>query len=275
MVLSAFLYNRLLKIYQLLSAGKRLDPQNDTILVLGGSTTSFGRALCEILVKGYKCKVLNLDKKDSLTQLPFTNYKFIKCHFTNRNSVLNALSRLKELEEDITVIINNVQEGITSLYSTKVPLDPITAFERCAYANLINPIIVFNYYLRELVDKRRRNGRYIINISSELTKHDVGVGMYYVSSKAGLNQFHDGFNSELQVCNELNSFKCLLVYLPYVKEFSRWEHMSSDLANDLVEAMLFGKLGEVTLCEDYSNFRSGGLYSETIFKILTVLRDWK
>lgn len=206
-----FLYRQLLRFDKLVGVGKRFDPREDAILVLGGSTSFFGQRLCQLLVHKYKTQVINLDRYDDPNSHCDGFYYYIKCDFTSRSSVVKAVKKLKCLDVCITIMINNVHEGLQ-----KTNNDPIKECIDCFNANLVNIMVITKSIVTDIVP--RDKDIYIINIATyEIVNYKKKpFSTSYHITQAGLIQFHDGLSSELELTqvNHGNCYKALLVFIP-------------------------------------------------------------
>ncbi|SMN18808.1 similar to Saccharomyces cerevisiae YPL033C SRL4 Protein of unknown function [Maudiozyma saulgeensis] len=235
-MLTEYLYTQMLSIYKIIGVTKRFDPKEDVVLILGGSTTSFGQKLCQVLVHKYKTTVVNFDRYDDPNCHCPGLYHFIRCDFTQRKSVNNAFFRAKLLGLSFTVLINNVNELLDGITDE----DPLKNCRDIINANLINVMISTKLFITELVGHDK--DVYIINVTalSDSDHGKEGRSTYYHLAQAGLVQFHDGMSSELKLkeINHGNYYKPLLAYLPVSKE-----KKAEKLVNDFIRVLIEGREG--------------------------------
>ena len=107
----------------------------------------------------------------------YKNARFIKCDVSNEEEVKNMISKVKEEEGHLDVLVNNAGIAIDSELKDKTK----ESFQRILDVNLIGPFLTSKYVL-DIMDKGS-----IINISST-----NGIDTYYSysldydASKAGL-----------------------------------------------------------------------------------------
>ncbi|KAG0670593.1 hypothetical protein C6P45_002159 [Maudiozyma exigua] len=235
-MLTEYIYDQLSNIYNVVGVTKRFDPIQDVILVLGGSTTSFGQKLCQILVHKYKAKIVNFDRYDDPNFRCPGLYHFIRCDFTSRKSVHNAFSQAKLLGFSFTMLINNVNELLEGISDQ----NPLKNCRDMINANLINVMISTKNFITQLVNVD--DDIYIINITTQpnLNQDQCNRSTYYDLAHSGLIQFHDGMSSELRL-NEINhgkKYKPLLIYIP-----SKRDERVEKIVNNFIELILEGREG--------------------------------
>lgn len=290
-MLSNALYNAANALYGTFGAGKRLDEKSGAVLIIGGSSDGLGIELCSTLAIDDKVYVINIDSRDMELILNFKDaavvakyYRFIPCRdLSNADLVLEALNQVKNLKLPITLFINNVQVGFRTIYSNNFSIGyrGIPRLQQFASANVTNIMIATKFFLNEIVPQTEKSTHgnvnfYIVNLTTVLTLDAPEYGMEYVSSKAALNQFHDGLTSELAVKSTRKRIKTLLIYLPHAPNGHAWEMMSTDLCEQVVECLKMGRRGCAMLrAEDETasgdlhgkirngyRYRAGGLKSK-------------
>lgn len=212
MVIRNIIYQVLQQAEDILGARKRLQPQTDIVVILGGTSTLFGQRLCQLLVHKFKTTLVNVDRHDDPSLHNGGPYYFFQCDFSKRESVNGALKSLKRKGLRYTVLINNLNEYMDSAEGNDT-------FQYCTSvfnAHLINVMIFTRMFVTQLV--RPVDDIYIINITRY---QDTKIGgpkyaTYHQLAQAGLIQYHDGLSSELQLkeINNGNDYKSLLVHIP-------------------------------------------------------------
>lgn len=257
-MLSNALFGIANSLYSIIGAGKKLDSKAGAVLILGGSSDGLGIELCSSLAIEHRIKVINVDTRDMEIILNFKDaakiakyYKFISCRdLSNTSLVLEGLKKVKELEMPITIFINNVQVGFKTIYDRKFSIGcrGIPRLQQYASANVTNVMIATKFFLNEIIPQSERLcdasvQYYIINLTTMLTLNAPEYGMEYVSTKAALNQFHDGLTSELRTGFSKGRIKTLLIYLPHAPNGHAWEIMSTSLCMQVIECLRMGRRG--------------------------------
>ena len=206
------IYQVLQKVESVLGARKRLEPGNDIVVMLGGTSTLFGQRLCQLLVHKFKTILVNVDRYDDPNLHNGGPYYFFPCDFTKRESVNNVLKALKRKGLKYNILINNLNEYMDSTEGNN-------AFRYCVAvfnAHLINVMIFTKTFVTQLVP--RGVDIYVINITryQDTRVNGPKYATYHQLAQAGLIQYHDGLSSELQLkeINNGNNYKSLLVHIP-------------------------------------------------------------
>ncbi|EDO17815.1 hypothetical protein Kpol_1043p5 [Vanderwaltozyma polyspora DSM 70294] len=265
-------YNTVNRIYETFGSGKTFEAGVDTVLILGGSSNKFGLEVCKTFVLNYNSKVINIDTNDisyllTMQEAFVKNYTFVECSsLSNRDKLLESLKFIKDNEINVTVFINNLQEGLESLYSTDYEEllsveERIEHLERCVTINLTNVMIATKYYLTEIIpqiQQRLENPSfYIINMSCEQPDGSLLYASHYLCSKMALNQFHDGLSSELSQRgktsiekSQLPKIKMLLIFLPHIVDYNNWKNLCPAFAKEFVKCIEDGRRGFHVLPRD-------------------------
>lgn len=260
-MVSKGLFNAVSKLYGFFGAGVKLADAM-AVLIIGGSSDGLGTELIVSLAIDYNIHVVNIYSKDielildsKEANLLAAYYTFVPCKdFTNSKYLLEALKKVKDLQLPITILINNMQQGIETTFSSSFFMghSAVARLQEYISANVTSVMVTTKYFLTLLVPQTDRILEtkakfYVINLTSILTEKTPGFAIEYVSSKAALNQFHDGLTSELAMSSKRNRFKTLLIYLPYAKDGRSWEILSTDLCEQVIEHLRLGQKGCTTL----------------------------
>lgn len=162
---------------------------NKVILVTGASR-GLGEAIAKKFLDNNNIVYINFNKT-TLKELEekyheYKNARFIKCDVSNEEEVKNMISKIKEEEGHLDVLVNNAGIAIDSELKDKNK----ESFQRILDVNLIGPFLTSKYVL-DIMDKGS-----IINISST-----NGIDTYYSysldydASKAGLINLTHNFAS--------------------------------------------------------------------------------
>lgn len=261
-MLSNALLNVANSIYRKFGVGQILDAKTGAVLIMGGSSDGLGIELCCTLAIESKINVINIDSRDMELILNFKDaaiiakyYRFVPCRdLSNADLVVEALERVKKMMLPITLFINNVQVGFRTIYAQNfsIGLRAIPRLQQYANANVTNVMIATKFFLNEVVPQTEKiwHGHanfYIVNLTTVLTLDVPEYGMEYVSSKAALNQFHDGLMSELAGKSTKKRIKTLLIYLPHAGSGHAWELLSTNLCEQVIESLKMGRRGSAIL----------------------------
>jgi len=162
---------------------------NKVILVTGASR-GLGEAIAKKFLDNNNIVYINFNKT-TLKELEekyheYKNARFIKCDVSNEEEVKNMISKIKEEEGHLDVLVNNAGIAIDSELKDKNK----ESFQRILDVNLIGPFLTSKYVL-DIMDKGS-----IINISST-----NGIDTYYSysldydASKASLINLTHNFAS--------------------------------------------------------------------------------
>ncbi|AGO12738.1 AaceriADR270Cp [[Ashbya] aceris (nom. inval.)] len=169
--------------------GKSLESGKDAVLILGGSSSTFGVELCKALLEE-GLTVVNLDTTDLVKRHmpqerqrrartpgaggagngrgPVGRYHFIHCQsLTSKNDVLAGLHKVLQGSFGISIFINNVNEGLFDFMRGSInsqvargPLDLMNRsllqgsqelFQQLLNSNLINVMLAVKFFLNQLV----------------------------------------------------------------------------------------------------------------------------
>ena len=235
----------------------------DTILIIGGSSNKLGVELCKTLTEDYNTKVINIDTADNINGEHSRNrerlYTFISCEdFSDINCLEESMLNVQNLEIYPTVLINNMQEGIESTLlkeDTFLKLDEesLYEFEKIVRYNLQSVILITKFCISNLFPKahvkadEKAKKFYIVNISTVLTLDPSKSGTHFITSKCGINSFHDGMTSELKLTDSKLNVKTLLAYLPKFESDEHWKRLSPAISQQLVRCLLDGRCGDTIL----------------------------
>lgn len=255
--MSRSLFNVASALYGLLGAGLKLE-DGVGVLIMGGSLEGLGIEICLALAIDWNLHVVNVDTKDMevvLNEKEATivarNYRFVQCKdFTKPESVLEALTKVQALQLPLKILINNMQHGLSTTFNSSSLLgnSAVSRLQDYIDSNVISVMVTTKYFASVLVPQTRRllNEKasfYIINLTSILTLTAPGFATEYISSKAALNQFHDGLTSELALGLGKSYFKTLLIFLPYARDGNTWENASTDLCRQVIKYLKLGQRG--------------------------------
>jgi 3-oxoacyl-[acyl-carrier protein] reductase len=168
---------------------KDADKMSKVILVTGASR-GLGEAIAKKFLDNKNIVYINYNKT-SLKELEekyheYKNARFIKCDVSNEEEIKNMMSKIKEEEGHLDVLVNNAGIAMDSELKDKTKDN----FQKILEVNLIGPFLTSKYVL-DIMDKGS-----IINISST-----NGLDTYYSysldydASKAGLINLTHNFAS--------------------------------------------------------------------------------
>lgn len=151
------------------------------VILVTGASRGLGEAIARKFLDNKDIVYINYNKT-TLKELEekyseYKNARFIKCDVSNEEEVKNMISKIKEEEGHLDVLVNNAGIAIDSELKDKNK----ASFQRILDVNLIGPFLTSKYVL-DIMDKGS-----IINISS-----NTGIDAYYSysldydASKAGL-----------------------------------------------------------------------------------------
>lgn len=160
------------------------------VILVTGASRGLGEAIAKKFLDNNNIVYINFNKT-TLKELEekyheYKNARFIKCDVSNEEEVKNMISKIKEEEGHLDVLVNNAGIAIDSELKDKNK----ESFQRILDVNLIGPFLTSKYVL-DIMDKGS-----IINISST-----NGIDTYYSysldydASKAGLINLTHNFAS--------------------------------------------------------------------------------
>lgn len=160
------------------------------VILVTGASRGLGEAIARKFLDNNNIVYINFNKT-TLKELEekyheYKNARFIKCDVSNEEEVKNMISKIKEEEGHLDVLVNNAGIAIDSELKDKNK----ESFQRILDVNLIGPFLTSKYVL-DIMDKGS-----IINISST-----NGIDTYYSysldydASKAGLINLTHNFAS--------------------------------------------------------------------------------
>lgn len=272
--MSRTLFNAASRLYDFIGAGIKLE-DGIGVLIMGGSSDGLGIEICTALAIDWNIHVVNLDTKDmelvlnsKEASLMNRNYTFVPCRdFTRTELVVEALTKVKELQLPIKILINHMQEGLRTVFNPSFLMgnSAVARMQDYVDANVSSVVVTTKFFMNVLVPQTKglldgKASFYIVNLTTVLTLRPPSYALEYVSSKAALNQFHDGLTSELAMTYKRGSFKTLLIFLPRAKDGHTWETLSTDLCRQVVELLEVGRRGCATLrvSADFESERKHG-----------------
>ncbi|CAI4053514.1 Srl4p SKDI_16G2350 [Saccharomyces kudriavzevii IFO 1802] len=254
------IYKVLISFYKHVGLGKKFHPSYDTVLIIGGSSNKLGIELCKTLTEEYHTRVINVDIIDNPISRSNTKlYTFIPCKdFSDIECLEESMLNLQQLDIYPTVLINNMQEGIESTLIKedqflKLNEESLCDFEKIVRYNLQSVILITKFCIsslfpREQIGVPKKPKRfYIVNISTVLTLKPSKSGTHFITSKCGINSFHDGISSELNLKDSHLNVKTLLAYLPNFKSEEHWEKLSPTISKRLLHCLIEGRYGDTIL----------------------------
>lgn len=160
------------------------------VILVTGASRGLGEAIAKKFLDNNNIVYINFNKT-TLKELEekyheYKNARFIKCDVSNEEEVKNMISKIKEEEGHLDVLVNNAGIAIDSELKDKNK----ESFQRILDVNLIGPFLTSKYVL-DIMDKGS-----IINISST-----NGIDTYYSysldydASKASLINLTHNFAS--------------------------------------------------------------------------------
>lgn len=160
------------------------------VILVTGASRGLGESIAKKFLDNNNIVYINFNKT-TLKELEekyheYKNARFIKCDVSNEEEVKNMISKVKEEEGHLDVLVNNAGIAIDSELKDKNK----ESFQRILDVNLIGPFLTSKYVL-DIMDKGS-----IINISST-----NGIDTYYSysldydASKAGLINLTHNFAS--------------------------------------------------------------------------------
>ncbi len=160
------------------------------VILVTGASRGLGEAIAKKFLDNKNIVYINYNKT-SLKELEekyheYKNARFIKCDVSNEEEIKNMMSKIKEEEGHLDVLVNNAGIAMDSELKDKTKEN----FQKILDVNLIGPFLTSKYVL-DIMDKGS-----IINISS-----NTGIDAYYSysldydASKAGLINLTHNFAS--------------------------------------------------------------------------------
>ncbi|MCI9281314.1 MAG: SDR family oxidoreductase [Bacilli bacterium] len=160
------------------------------VILVTGASRGLGEAIAKKFLDNKNIVYINYNKT-SLKELEekyheYKNARFIKCDVSNEEEIKNMMSKIKEEEGHLDVLVNNAGIAMDSELKDKTKDN----FQKILEVNLIGPFLTSKYVL-DIMDKGS-----IINISST-----NGLDTYYSysldydASKAGLINLTHNFAS--------------------------------------------------------------------------------
>lgn len=160
------------------------------VILVTGASRGLGEAIAKKFLDNNNIVYINYNKT-SLKELEekyheYKNARFIKCDVSNEEEIKNMMSKIKEEEGHLDVLVNNAGIAMDSELKDKTKEN----FQKILDVNLIGPFLTSKYVL-DIMDKGS-----IINISS-----NTGIDAYYSysldydASKAGLINLTHNFAS--------------------------------------------------------------------------------
>ncbi|EJS41390.1 YPL033C [Saccharomyces arboricola H-6] len=257
------IYKIFLSFYERVGLGKKFHPRYDTVLIIGGSSNKLGIEICKMFIEKYDTRIINMDIIDNITGKKVRSeselYKFILCKdFSDIKCVEKSMHTLQSLKIYPTILINNMQEGLDSTFLKedqflKLNEESLCNFEKIVRYNLQSVILITKFCISSLFPKAHIGVQkdtkkfYIVNISTVLTLNESKSGTHFITSKCGINSFHDGLTSELKSKGSHLNVKTLLAYLPDFQSHEHWEMLCPTISEQLVRCLINGRYGDTIL----------------------------
>lgn len=257
-----------------LVVGMLFDPNNDIVLITGGSS-GLGKELASLFHStGAKTIVFDLN----IPELESDNYidgvHYIKCDVSDPNQVREEGNRVNEEIGVITILINNA--GITT-GDTILNLS-IENIEKTMAVNLLSSFYTIKTFLPEMLKLKRG---YIVTVASTLGYMSPARLSAYGASKSGLIALHESLTYELgSPTMNTTGVKTLLICPGQLKthmfEGVRTpstlfapELEPKDVANQVLKAVTYGCRGEIKI-PFYGNVLP--IFRSTPWPIVAILR---
>ncbi len=165
------------------------------LAVVSGSSSGIGREITSRLLESGYC-VLGLSRSDVSEHFNSQNYEHYKVDLAKESEVLKCCEYLSKKE--VFLLINSAGFG---RFEPHEELSATTIMSM-TFLNLIAPMLLSNAMLRSL----KKNGGYLINISSIEALKSSKFSAVYSATKSGLKAFSDSLfeetrKSALSVCN--------------------------------------------------------------------------
>ncbi len=183
-----------------------MDPDNKCAVVTGGSK-GIGFAIAELLVKeGFRVFICARNKselRDALEKLNSAGSAAGEiCDVRSEDQVRQMLDECQRVFGGIDVLVNNAGIGIMGKTVEELSGDE---FRQTLETNLFGVFYACHYAIPKM---RRRNGGYIINISSLAGQNAHPRMSAYNASKFGLNGFSESMMQEVRHENIKVSYIC-------------------------------------------------------------------
>lgn len=209
--------------------------------VVTGASSGIGKAIAlQLLQLGYS--VLGVSRR--VPEIKDKNFEHIGCDLSNEREVLTLCTRLGK--EELFILINCAGFG---RFEPHEELDAAT-ITSMTMLNLTTPILLTNATLRSL----KKNGGYLINITSIEALRASKFAALYSATKAGLKAFGDALfeetrKSDLSVTNinpdmTESGFFDTLRFEPSTKEEEKL--LSQDIADAVTHILTMRKGAVVT-----------------------------
>lgn len=182
-------------------------------------------------------------------------YTYVECpDLSNAKDMLAALQKAVNLNKQITIFINNLQEGLYRQYSEDQQyIDSLELFEKCTHTNVTNAIIATKFFISDIIPRvilnyGRDNDFYVINMSIDCRHQKIKLPASYYTTKAAVTQLHDGLASEKSIYETTSKIKTLLVRVPETPgDVEKTMDYYEQLADMLIKNMKLGRAGCYTV----------------------------
>ena len=153
--------------------------------VVSGSSSGIGEAISlKLLEHGFD--VVGISRNEPKSLIGHKNFEHIECDLSNEKETIKLCERLKK--ENTFLLVNCAGFG---KFEPHEELDQKT-ITKMSFLNLTAPMLLTNATLRDL----KKNGGYLINISSIEALRASKFAAVYSATKAGLKAFSDSLFEE-------------------------------------------------------------------------------
>ena len=253
-MLSTLILKVINKLYKLYGIHKRLDPRLDSVLLLGDGLDQFDKALCQLLVVKYECRVLHLGPSKVSRLDDFDNYQWFQCDFSKKESLHDAMHRVSQLPKFPSILINDLDGEIE--VDASFGVSPMLNLEQPNGNRILGSILTIRMFLQLSLPKEE--DLYIINIIRDPSvRKNRGTRSKHVSTMSSayaIRQLHDGLSEELALRDSGGNshHKTLLIYVSSdATEGQRHTKKSPppsslSVADDCIQSCINGRRGIIT-----------------------------
>lgn len=211
-------------------------------ILITGATSGIGLS---ILAQLYDTNTLYIiarsPKKIEQIKLKYPKVQIIKANLTELDDIQKALTTLKQLTNEIDVLINNAAVQYTAKYiDDDFMLDTITEEINCNFT----AICIITYLTLPLLQQAKSAS--IVNINSGLALAPKTSSAIYCATKSALNSFSQSLRYQLTNTD----ISVLQVFLPLVDTPMTQDRNQSKLDPDYVSRLITAGIEKQTLDND-------------------------